>query len=183
MPLWLNWERPQAQTAWQPLLRPVSADELRWDLCTDAPLLGSDLVGHGINIDCGSARIAAHLARLNDGWVLEEAQLSSPVGSPKSLYAGSFGELRGIVELPLQEPEEKDYENAGAQQAPAGAARRWIEQLVARNFGADGASRVRRYLSDPTPTNLYRLGPIMTSRLMPYIRAAQHQQQERTEGD
>jgi hypothetical protein len=160
----------------------VSADEVRWNLCTDAPLPGSDLVGQRINIDCGSARLAAHLARLNAGWVLEETQLSSPVGSLNSLYAGSFGELRGIVQIPRQEPDEK-VNDATTQQAPPCAARRWVEQLVARNFGADGASRVRRYFSDPTPTNLYRLGSIMTSRLMPYIQEAQHQQQERTEED
>lgn len=162
----------------------VRADEVTWDLCTDAPLPGSSLLGRGVNIDCGSARIATHLARLNDGWVLEETQLSSQSGSPKNLYAGSFGELRWIITIPLQEPEEKVDENAGARQAPASAARRWIEQLVVRSFGAEGASRVRRYFSDPSPANLYRLGPIMTSRLMPYIRAAQDQHhQVRTEGD
>jgi hypothetical protein len=161
----------------------VSVDELRWDLCTDAPLPASDLVGREINIDCGSARIAAHVARLNDRWVLEETQLSSLGGSPRNLYAGSFGELRGIFATQLRETEEKVDENAAARQASLGAAPRWIEQLVIRSFGAEGASHVRRYLSDPNPTNLYRLGPIMTSRLMPYIRAAQHQQKKRTEGD
>jgi len=159
----------------------VSADEARWDLCTDAPLPASALVEQGVNIYCGSARIAEHLARLNGGWLREATQLSAPVGSPKSLYAGSFGELRGIVQPSLQGPDAKVYESATSQQAVAAAARRWLEQLVARKFGADGASRVRRYLSAPNPTNLSQLGRIMTSRLMPYIQAAQHQQ--RTEGD
>lgn len=162
----------------------VSADDLTWDLCTDAPLPGSGLMGCGVNIDCGSARIAMHVARLNDGWLLEGTQLSSPNGSPKNLYAGSFGELRGIITTPLRESDERFDKSAGAQQAPASAARRWIEQLVVRSFGAEGESRVRRYFSDPSPMNLYRLGPIMTSRLMPYIRAAQgRRRQERTEGD
>lgn len=161
----------------------ASADELRWDLCTDAPLPGSDLVEYDVTIDCGNARVAAHLARLNDGWTLEETQLSSPVGSLKSLYAGSFGELRVASQISLQEPEETVGESATTQQALESAARRWLEQLVTRSFGVEGASRVKRYLSDPTATNLYRLGPIMTSRLMPYIQEAQHQQQrERTGG-
>lgn len=161
----------------------VSVDEARWELCTDAPLSSLELLGQGVTIDCGSARIAAHLARLNGDWVLEETQLSSPVGSLKSLYAGSFGELRGFVQTSLQELEEKVDKNAAIPQAPVDAARLWLEQLVARSFGADGATRVRSYLTDPNPTNLHRLGPIMTSRLMPYIRAAQHQRQERTEED
>ena len=159
----------------------ASADDLSWSLLTDSPLPGSELVGHGIGIDCGSARIAAHLARLNDGWVLEETELSSPVGSPKVLYAGSFGELRGVAQAPLQEPEDRVDEIAKARQAPTSASRLWIEQLVARDFGVDGAGRVRRYLLDPTRANLYLLGPIVMSRLMPYIHAAQHQ--GRMEGD
>ncbi|MGS0892701.1 hypothetical protein ACVBGC_09165 [Burkholderia stagnalis] len=159
----------------------ISANEVTWDLCTDPPLAESELLGQRVTINCENARIATYLARLNDGWLLEEVQLTSPAGLPKSLYAGGFGELREIIQTALQKPEERVVENAAIHQL--GAARRWLEHLVARSFGADGARRVRDYLADPTPANLHRLGLIMTSRLMPYIRAAQHQRQERTEGD
>ncbi|MCW0090596.1 hypothetical protein QOU69_14575 [Burkholderia pseudomallei] len=159
----------------------ISTDEATWDLCTDPPLAGSELLRHEVTTDCENDRLANHLARLNDGWALEKTRLSSPAGSPKIFYAGGFGELRGIVQPSLQKPKERVDENAAIQQL--GAARNWLEHLVARSFGADGARRVRSYLADPTPANLYRLGPIMTSRLMPYIRAAQHQHQERTEGN
>ncbi|EDO89775.1 hypothetical protein BURPSPAST_Y0112 [Burkholderia pseudomallei Pasteur 52237] len=168
-----------------PLFRPggiaISTDDVTWDLCTDPPLAGSELLRHEVTIDCGNDRIAMHIAHLNDGWVLEKTQLSSPAGSPKNLFAGGFGELRAIVQTSLQEPEERVGESAAIQQL--GAARNWLEHMVARSFGADGARRVRSYLADPTPANLRRLGPIMASRLMPYIRAAQHQHQEWTEGN
>lgn len=159
----------------------ISTDEVTWDLCTDPPLAGSELLRHELTIDCENDRIATHLASLNDGWLLEKTRLLSPAGSPKNLYAGGFGELRGMVQTPQQEPEKQGEKNAAIKQL--GGALNWLEHLVARSFGADGARRVKSYLADPTPANLRRLGPIMTSRLMPYIRAAQHQQQERTEGN
>lgn len=161
----------------------VGVDDLSWDMCVDAPLSASDLVTRTVRIDCGSARIAAHLARLNEGWVLDETQLSLTSGSPKNFHAGSFGELRGLLPASLQESEEiGDNEKPAAQQPTVGVAWRWIEQLVIRHYGAKGVSHVRSYLSDPSPENLHRLGPIMMSRLMPYIRAAQHKQLNRTEG-
>lgn len=161
----------------------VGVDDLSWNMCVDAPLAASELVTRTVNIDCGSARIAAYLARLNEGWVLNETQLFLPSGSPKNFHAGSFGELGGSLPASLQEPEERTDEKPAALQPTVGVARRWIEQLVIRDYGIERVSQVRRYLSDPSPENLYRLGPIMTSRLMPYIRAAQHQEPSRTQGD
>ena len=161
----------------------VLSGDFSWDLCADAPLDAHALVARTVYVDCGSARIAAHLARSNDGWVLEDTQLSMPSGSPKGLYAGSFGELRGVAPALLREPETSAPGKPLAPHSPAAARLRWIELLVFRDYGAEGASHVRRYLTNPSPENLCRLGPIMTSRLMPYIRAAQHQQRDRTNGD
>lgn len=161
----------------------VVSGDLSWDLFADAPLDAHALAAGTVSVDCGSARIAAHLARLNDGWVLEDTQLSLPGGSAKDLYAGSFGELRGIVPASPNVSEESGAAMRAMQPSPSVGISRWIEQLVVRDYGSEGARHVRRYLSDPSPENLYRLGPIMTSRLMPYIRAAQHQQRDRTEGD
>jgi hypothetical protein len=161
----------------------VGVDDLSWDLCVDAPLAENELVTRTVKIDCGNVRIAAYLARLNEGWVLDETQLSLPSGSPKNFLAGSFGELRGNHAASQQEQEESLSEKPAAPLPTLGVAVRWIEQLVIRNYGTKGVSQVRRFLSNPSQENLYRLGPIMTSRLMPYIRAAQHQQQNQTRGD
>jgi hypothetical protein len=162
----------------------VSVDELRWDLCTQAPLPASDFVGRGFNVDCGNARIAEHVARLNDGWALDETRLTSTGGTQRNLYAGSFGEFRGMFSTQLQDTAELDNEDTGAPQVPVVTVPQWMDQLVTRGFGAEGASHVRRYLADPDTKNFYRLGPIIRSRLMPYIQAAaQRQNKKRTEGD
>lgn len=160
----------------------VVSGDLSWNLCGDAPVDAHALAARTVNVDCGSARIATHLARLNAGWVLEDTQLSLSGGSAKDFFAGSFGRLQGVVPTSPHMPEESGTAVRGAQQSPSVGVSRWIEQLVFRDYGSKGASRVRRYLSNPSPENLYRLGPIMTSCLMPYIRAAQHQQRDRTEG-
>lgn len=160
----------------------VSTDDVSWDLCADAPLDAKALAARTVIVDCRSARVAAHLAHLNHGWALEETQLSLPGGSVKDLYAGSFGELRGVAGPP-HESEGSGADKSPARQSPAVVLGRWIEQLVVRDYGAEKANHVRRYLFDPSPQNLYRLGPIVMGRLMPYIRAAQHQQRERREGD
>ncbi|CAB3648091.1 hypothetical protein LMG3431_02627 [Achromobacter pestifer] len=161
----------------------VDSVDLSWDLVTDAPLDADALTAGTVNIDCGNARIAAHLARLNDGWVLEETRLSLPGGSAKDFYAGSFGELRCVVPASLDASEESGAAEPAAPQPPTVIVNRWIDRLVVQDYGAEGARNVKRYLSNPSPENLYRLGSIMTSRLMPYIRAVQHQQRDPTEGD
>lgn len=163
-----------------PGVRAVSGD-VSWDLCTDAPLDPGELARHTVNIDCISTRIAAHLARWNDGWLLEDTHLSLPGGSIKVLNAGSFGELRSILPAPPQKSEESGNVMDDAQPLPSVWMSFWLEHLVARDYGSEGVRHVRRYLSNPSAEHLYRLGPIMTSRLMPYIRAAQHQQHNQYE--
>ncbi|MET3479336.1 hypothetical protein [Variovorax atrisoli] len=160
----------------------VFSGDLSWNLCADAPLDAKTLASNTVNVDCGSARIAAHLSRLNDGWVLEETRLSLPCGSSKHLYAGSFGELRGVVPSSIQTSEESVAPKPAELQTVVGV-NRWIEQLVVRAYGAEGVANVRRYLSNAGSENSYRLGAVMRSRLIPYIRAAKYQQRSRTEGD
>ena len=113
--------------------------------------------------------------RWNEAWLLDGSILSARGGSNKALYAGSFGELRGalVVQPQMEEPPVK---RSVAKSRPR-PARLWVEGLVVTSFGQDGLDRVRRYLSDPSGANLYRLGHIMTSPLMPYIRAAREQEQ------
>ena len=128
-----------------------------------------------VSVDCGSPRIAAHILRLNEAWLLDGSILSTPGGAAKTLYAGSFGELRGAVVV-QPEMEQPPVQLSAAKPMPR-AARLWVEGLVVTTFGQDGLDRVRRYLSDPSGANLYRLGHIVTSPLMPYIRAAREQEQ------
>jgi hypothetical protein len=129
------------------------------------------LLRNEVSVECGSVRIAAHVLKLNDGWLQEGSVLSSSGGAAKVLYAGSFGELRSAVAVP---PKMEDHPAQGSisKPKPSLATRSWVEGLVARTFGTDGLDRVRRYFADPCSANLYRLGLIMTSPLMPYIRAA-----------
>ena len=161
----------------------VNSVNLSWNLCADAPLDAHALAATAIDIDCSSPRIAAHLASLNSGWFLKETRLSLPTGLAKELHAGSFGELRGDTSTLLHTSDDGSDTRPGEQQSLAMGVNRWIDWLVVRDYGPEGASNVKRYLSDPNIENLYRLGPIMTSRLMPYLRALlQHQQRNRAKG-
>ena len=128
-----------------------------------------------VNVECGSVRIAEHVLRMNDGWLQEGSVLSSPAGAAKGLNAGSFGELRSVFAV---SPQMEEHETRGciASLKQPLASRRYVEGLVVRHFGQDGLDRVRRYFADPSQANLYGLGLVMTSPLMPYIRAAQDQE-------
>lgn len=159
----------------------VVTDELSWDLCLDAPVPATVLAAHPLSIACGTTRVATHFWHLNDAWVLEDRILTLPSGPAKSFYGGSFGELRGLPQPALAESDDRPVETPPAQQSPTTGLRRLVEQLVFRQFGAEGVSCVRRFLANPIPENFGVLGPIMTSRLMPYIQALQHQHCELTE--
>ena len=153
----------------------ASVDDVQWDLCADAPVAPADLLHSEVRVDCGNDRIAAHISRLNDGWVVDGAILSAPVGSTKTLSAGSFGELRSVPAV-QPEMEERAVHGTIVEPSPPRATRRWVEGLVITNFGQEGLDRVRRYLAEPSRANLYRLGVILTSPLMPYIRATHDQE-------
>lgn len=161
------------------LFRPTgliaNSGDVQWDLCAEAPIAPAELLRNEVDVECGSVRIAAHFLKMNDGWLQQGSVLSSPSGAAKVLYAGSFGELRSVVVLP---PEMGDHPVQGSitRRKPPRATRRWVEGLVIRNFGQEGLDRVRRYFADPSRANLHRLGLIMTSPLMPYIRAAHDQE-------
>ncbi|MGJ7524831.1 hypothetical protein [Variovorax sp. GB1P17] len=163
------------------LFRPAGlvamAGDAVWDLFADVPVAPADLLCREVNVECGSARIAAYVSRLNDDWRQEGSLLSAARGAAKLLYAGSFGELRRAA---VVSPEMGDRQIQGLAKTKLPAATRlWVEGLVAKRFGREGLECIRRYFSDPCRANLYRLGPIMTSSLMPYIQAAKDQERER----
>ncbi|MCL2591171.1 MAG: hypothetical protein FWD67_09950 [Betaproteobacteria bacterium] len=147
----------------------VTAGDTVWDLHAEVPIAPAELLYGDVRVECGSERVAVHIARKNSEWRQEGVVLFSGSGITKKLHAGSFGELLDIVFVsPLQE-------NL-SQSRPRIATRLWVENLVAKKFGREGLNHVRSYFSDPCHANLYRLGRIMTSSLMPYIRAAQEQE-------
>lgn len=153
------------------------ADGHAWNLCSDAPVPASELAQCTVIIDCGSARIAAHVARMNRDWIQDGSTLVLSNDKPINLYAGSFGELRGVLLEPSQTVEPMVFGGVATVAATSVGAHRWLEDLVAKSFGQDGVARVRRYFSNPSLTNLYLLGPVLTSPLLPYIRAVQARQQ------
>lgn len=164
------------------LFRPTgliaTAGDAVWDLFAEAPVAPAELLRNELSVECGNVRIAAHVVRLNDGWRQEGSLLSSAAGTAKVLYAGSFGELLS-ASVASSEKENRSEHGSLSKTRPPVATRLWVEGLVARSFGWGGLQRVQRYFLDPCRENLYRLGPIMTSSLMPHIRAAQDQEQER----
>lgn len=156
----------------------VAAGDAVWDLLAESPIEPAELLRNDVNVACGSVRIAAHVARLNNDWRQEGSVLFSASGAAKELYAGSFGELLSTVFVSPEKESRPKRENLSKTRPPV-ATRLWVESLVAKRFGGEGLECVRRYFSDPCRANLCRLGPIMTSSLMPYIRAAQDQERER----
>ena len=161
------------------LVRPaglsVSAGDHAWDLCVDPPLSAEELKALAVRIECGSARIAAHVARLNHRWAIEGTQLGAVEGVLKAIDAGSFGELRVSAPLPQVNRDDLVLNERGAPAARSKAAQLWIEAIVSRDFGSEGLGRLRQYFMDPLPESIHELGPIATSRLMPYIRAIKGQ--------
>lgn len=153
----------------------ASVGDTHWDMCGAAAVGSDELLRNELKVECGSLRIATHVLRLNDGWLQKGTVLSSPSGVAKALFAGGFGELRSPVALPMQ-MEHHSQQGGLTKGRPQLPKRIWLEGVVLRTFGSEGLDRVRCYFAEPTRENLYRLGPIMISPLMPYIRAVHDQQ-------
>lgn len=149
----------------------VSSNELSWDLCVDAPMSFAELQDSAISVECGSERIALGLKRVNDNWERSNRTLSLPTGVLKALKAGSFGDLRSGAFAPINEmmPPVPVQNRFRVVDAKASA---WIEYLTATRFGQDGVARVRVFLADPSDSNMHRLGSVILSPIMPYLRAA-----------
>jgi hypothetical protein len=161
--------RTEACVLFRPPGLVVTAGDTIWDLLAEVPIAPAELLHSDVQVECANVRVATHIARQNTDWRQEGAALFSASGAAKKLRAGSFGELLGAV---FVSPAQKNL----SQTRPPVASRLWVESLVAKRFGGEGLERVRRYFSNPCRINLYRLGRIMTSSLMPYIRAVQKQE-------
>lgn len=150
--------------------------EHSWDLTSEAPIDRVDLRRHEVSVECDNDRVAAYIARLNPDWNHDRLILSLPADAEKVLRAGSFGQLLAVEGHASSIGGEASAGSIGDTQNSA--AKVWIEGLVAATFGEEGLGRVRKYLADPDRSNVCHLGPLMSSHLMPYIRAAHDREHE-----
>ena len=154
----------------------VSLDGASWDLCTSPTVSSKDLLDAEVTIDCSSERVASHVARLNSDLQQQGTVLRAAPSTVKAIYAGSFGELQRIVaslvdgSKPVGIAPELSHLRAN---------RVWIEGLLASRLGGDSVVRVRRYLDFPSSSNLFGLGDVLLSPLMPYIRVLETQEHKR----
>jgi hypothetical protein len=150
--------------------------EHSWDLTSEAPVDGVDLRRQDVSVECHSERVVAHIARLNPGWSLDRLTLSLPADTEKLLRAGSFGQLLATEDHAPSFDGEPAGRNVG--DTRNSATKIWVEGLVAAAFGREGLDRIRGYLADPDRRNVWHLGSLVSSPLMPYIRAAHDREHE-----
>jgi hypothetical protein len=143
-----------------------------WELASNPPLASNELIQQEVNIECHSERLASHLAVLNPAWDQEALHLMRPAAIEKVFTAGSFGRLFARAEI-AQIPEEAAARSVT--QRIDSARKVWVEGLVAAAFGEVSLGLVREYLADPVRENLFHLGSLTSSPLMPYIYAAHDQ--------
>jgi hypothetical protein len=143
-----------------------------WELASDPPLTSNELIQQEVSIECHSERLASHLAVLNPAWGQEALHLRLPAAIEKVFTAGSFGRLfakEEIERIPEGATERSVIQGADSERKV------WVEGLIAAAFGEVSLGAVREYLADPVRENLFHLGPLISSPLMPYIYAAHDQ--------
>jgi hypothetical protein len=144
-------------------------EDLAWDLLDNAPLSKKELFIREVRIECGSSRLAEHIKKQNENWHLDGVFLILPENTDKALSAGGFGEIG--IEWPSVpgDQEQRTLSGLGDQRLIKGI---WIEGLIGRKYGQRTALLVREYLANPSQINLQRLGSLLTSPLMIYVRSA-----------
>ena len=148
--------------------------EISWSLLEDVPLLPEQLFSQDIRIECGSDRLANYVANINEGSILDGSAIILPKNTDKTLLAGGFGEIRPSAKHAVHQvasPNELNLRKNGL--LPKAT---WIQGVVCAKYGPQTASLVTDFIADPSQFNLKKLGPIITSPLMAYIRAAVEQQ-------
>ena len=148
--------------------------EISWSLLEDVPLLPDQLFSQDIRIECGSDRLANYVSKIKEGSILDGSAIILPKNTDKTLRVGGFGEIRPSAEHAENQdasPKELNWRKNG----PLPKAT-WIQGVVCAKYGPQTASLVTDFIADPSQLNLKKLGPIITSPLMAYIRAAVEQQ-------
>jgi len=147
--------------------------EISWSLLEDAPLLPEQLFSQDIRIECGSDRLANYVAKTKEISILDGAAVILPKNTDKTLRAGGFGEIRLSSKLAENQDVDRKAVKRKNGQLPKAT---WIESLICAKHGPQTASLVRDFIADPSEFNLQKMGPIITSPLMAYIRATvEHQ--------
>lgn len=139
-----------------------------WDLLDESPLSEIALYSQEVRVECARPRLASHVAKLNKNWNLDGNGLKQQADADKTILAGGFGAIRfekspGVWQAP------------GNESTPEGkltARGAWVTGLVGSEYGQYTAQMVREYLANPSLTNLQRLGSLVTSPLMAYVRSA-----------
>jgi len=150
------------------------SEELSWDLLHDTPLPKEELFSEEIRIKCGSDRLAQYVAKTNKDWVLEGSVVTLPKNTDKTLSLGGFGEIRAKCSSIEVEHKNEDFSQSQNMQLPMAT---WIDSIIRARYGPQTTALVRDFISNPSQSNLHKLGPILNSPLMAYIRtAAEHQQ-------
>ena len=144
--------------------------EISWSLLEDAPLSTEQLFSQDIRIECGSDRLAHYVAKIKEGSILDGTAVILPKNTDKTLHAGGFGEIRLSSKFAENQNSNPKVLKGGNNGQLAKAT--WIQGVVCTKYGSQTASLVTDYIADPSQLNLKKLGPMITSPLMAYIRAA-----------
>jgi hypothetical protein len=147
----------------------VFADDQSWDLLDASPLSETELYLQEVRVECSRPRLASHLVRLNENWQLNGTEVKQQADIDKTVLAGGFGAIR-FEKPPL--PAGQSPENESTPEGKRTARGVWVAGLVGSEYGQHAAQLVREYLANPSLTNLQRLGPVVTSPLMAYVRSA-----------
>lgn len=145
--------------------------ETSWSLLMDTPLSSELLFSQEVRIECGSDRLAEHVAKINEDWILDGPAVMLPKNTDKTLRAGGFGEIR-LDSSWLAKQQNARQESVAWRQKRLLPKEIWIDGLIRERHGSQMASLVRDFMANPSQGNLQKLGPILTSPLMAYIRAA-----------
>ena len=153
------------------------AGGVTWDLLVDTPLRQKELFSQEIKVECGSDRLAEQVAKTNETWIIDGSAVMLPENTDKTLNAGGFGEIRPECSS-LAERQDMDQETASLRQNKQLPKITWIDNLIRIRHGPQTAAFVRDFIANPSQGNLKKLGPILTSPLMVYIRAATELQRQ-----
>ncbi len=151
--------------------------EVTWDLLVDTPLRPDELFAQEIRVECGSDRLAEYIAKINEARIIDGSAVMLLENTDKTLNAGGFGEIRPECSN-LEERQDTDQETASWCQNRQLPEVIWIDSLICTRHGPKTAALIRDFIANPSQGNLNKLGLILTSPLMAYIRAATELQRQ-----
>lgn len=171
--------RTEACSLIQPSGLRAKTKELSWDIHTETPLSSQHLFSQEIRVECDSYRLAEYVTKINEGWILDGTAVILPENTDKTLIAGGFGEIRQESHCLAENQDVGSQELADCRQHRLSPRGTWISGLIRTKFGPRMEALVRNFIADPSYCNMNKLGPILTSPLMVYVRIAVENQQHK----